>query len=142
MKYPDGRPAIKHISRKRKTKYNNKKVTIDGLTFDSQAEARYWYTCKQAYLGNKQVEIKYHEAFEIVPAYQIGSKKHAARKYTPDFTVYDKGMLIKVIDVKGGKATMTDGSSMRINLFMYRYKMPVTIAKWNRNTKKFDEEDR
>ena len=117
-------------------KYHAKPQKIDGITFDSKAEANY-------YLMNVKARYEHfscHESFEIIPKFKVGTKNKRHRVYSPDFVIYDDyGNLIKVIDVKPRKIT-TD-ASLRMNLFEYKYQIPVTIAKYNYRTKMFEESE-
>lgn len=143
VKYPTG-TTIKYQKRKslnielpkpQTTKYGNKHVTIDGITFDSQLEAKYYL-----YLKTLKINFKYHETFEILPKFEIAAHKIRKAIYTPDFSIYTKNELTSVVDTKGGQATMTDASRLRMKLFMHQYHVPVVIATWNKETKTFNEE--
>lgn len=134
IKYPNGlevhRVGIKHPS-----KFNNQIHEVDGYKFDSTAELRYYYQLKTLKLN-----FKVHEKFEILEAFTCNKKHYAHRTYTPDFSVYDdNGVLKEVIDVKGGKATLTTDSSLRMAMFMFRHKVPVLIATYDSKTKTFTE---
>lgn len=117
-------------------KYHAKPQKIDGITFDSKAEANY-------YLMNVKARYEHfscHESFEIIPKFKVGTKNKRHRVYSCDFAIYDDyGNLIKVIDVKPRKIT-TD-ASLRMNLFEYKYGIPVTIAKYDYRTKMFEESE-
>jgi len=71
-------------------KYNNTKVTIDGHTFDSKAEAARYNELK---LMLRAGAIK---SFNIQPSFVISE----SIRYRPDFIVWD-GEKIWVEDVKG-----------------------------------------
>lgn len=114
----------------RRNKFNaTKAYAIDGTQTDSKIEARYY-----DHLLSAGVDFKYQQAFEIVPAVTIDGKRHGARKYRPDFCIYEGDKLVKVVDVKGGKATITADSSLRMAAFMARYEIPVTIAVYDART--------
>ena len=120
----------------RGNKYHAKPKKIDGITFDSKAEANYYLTN----VKDRYEHFSCHESFEIIPKFKVGIKNKRHRVYSPDFVIYDDyGNLIKVIDVKPRKIT-TD-ASLRMNLFEYKYQIPVTIAKYNYRTKMFEESE-
>lgn len=122
----------------KKQKYNAKKIEIDGLTFDSQAEARYYYDLKAQGITN----FKTQEVFTILDTLKMNGKTRKKRVYKPDFTFYDdQGQLIKVVDVKGGHATLTEASSLRMRVFMDRYHIPVIIATLDKKTGLFIEKE-
>lgn len=109
--------------RTKKLKYGNHKNYRDGIKFDSDVEAKYYTMLK-----NKGVEFKCHESFYISSRFKAGTKTYGKRRYTPDFSIYENGELIKVVDVKGNRKLITDGSSLRMNFFMEKYRVPVMIA--------------
>lgn len=138
INYPTGikRPKTKSNGKaKRKSKFNNRHVIIDGIEFDSQLEGNYYLHIKAL-----KLDFKYHEAFEIVPRFKLNGKTYQHRVYTPDFTIYEDGELASVIDCKGGSATLTDASRLRMVLFMQKYQVPVVIATWDSKLKVFHEE--
>jgi len=73
------------------SKYHNVKITIDGIEFDSKAEARRYTELK---LLKQAGEIK---GFGIQPSFVLPG----GIRYRADFIVCDKGGLIRVEDVKG-----------------------------------------
>jgi hypothetical protein len=84
----------------RRQKYANQRVEIDGQTFDSKAEARYW--------GHLQIRLKAGEIsnlrrqvpFVLAPAVVIGGRKRPPLRYIADF-VWEEGGKTVVADVKG-----------------------------------------
>lgn len=123
------------IRKRRRGKYNAQPVVIDGIRFASKAEGAYYMLIR-----NKPQKITMQEPFEIISAFKINGKRYSARKYKPDFCFYDGDQLVKVVDVKGGNATLTTDAKMRMLLFMIRYKIPVTIARYDYHTGLFTEE--
>ncbi|MCZ2733634.1 DUF1064 domain-containing protein [Lacticaseibacillus rhamnosus] len=116
-------------------KYRAQPVIIDGIRFASKAEGAYYRLVR-----NSPKKITLQEHFEIVPAFKLNGKRYSARKYTPDFCMYDGDQLVKVVDVKGGNATMTTDAKLRMLLFMIRYKIPITSARYDYRTGLFTEE--
>lgn len=123
------------IRKRRRGKYNAQPVVIDGIRFASKAEGAYYMLIR-----NKQQKITMQEPFEILSAFKINGKRYAARKYKPDFCFYDGEKLAKVVDVKGGDATLTTDARLRMLLFMIRSKIPITIARYDYHTGLFTEE--
>lgn len=127
--------ASRFKQHKRSNKFNAQKTVLDGITFDSKVEAKYYYRLKQ-----KQVNFNYHESFEVLPTQRLGGKTYRKVNYTPDFVLYDGDEMIKVVDVKGGNATLTDAQKLRFKLFMNKYNVPVTVARFDYRTGTFSEE--
>ncbi|EPC77135.1 DUF1064 domain-containing protein [Lacticaseibacillus paracasei] len=123
------------IRKRRRGKYNAQPVVIDGIRFSSKAEGAYYMMIR-----NKPQKVTMQEHFEIISAFVINGKRYSARRYTPDFCFYENGKLTKVVDVKGGNATLTRDSKQKMLLFMIRYKIPITIARYDYHTGLFTEE--
>ncbi|MES5862863.1 DUF1064 domain-containing protein [Lacticaseibacillus paracasei] len=123
------------IRKRRRGKYNAQPVVIDGIRFASKAEGAYYMLIR-----NTPQKVTIQESFEILSAFKINGKRYSARKYTPDYCFYDGEDLTKVVDVKGGDATLTTDARLRMLLFMIRYKIPITIARYDYHTGLFTEE--
>ncbi|WP_429971299.1 DUF1064 domain-containing protein [Fructilactobacillus sp. Tb1] len=124
------------IKRYKSNKYHAKRQIIDGIKFDSKAEALYY----QRHIKLLKKRFTCHKSFEIIPKFKVGKKNKRHRVYSPDFVIYDDdGNMTKVIDVKPTKIT-TD-ASLRMTLFESIYHIPVTIAKYNYRTKTFEESE-
>lgn len=76
------------------TKYSAQKTTIDGITFDSKAEAARYSQLK---LLERAKVIK---GLACQPAYRLVVSGHEVCEYRGDFTYYEAGRLI-CEDVKG-----------------------------------------
>ena len=94
----------------KKSKYGNTITTVDGIRFDSKAEA------------NRYIELKHLKAageiegFARQPSFMISREV----RYMPDFIVWDKTCLHWVEDVKGHE---TEAFKIKAKLFreMYPY---------------------
>lgn len=113
-------------------KYGAKKVTVDGITFDSKAESIYYQLHK--YDSN----MKMQEKFVLMDKFRLNGKAYREIAYKPDFTFYDEeGNLVKVIDVKG---MILPEFKIKAKLFANRYGIPITIAKKVARKDEFTEE--
>jgi len=138
FKYPTGviplhkeeQPAA--VKSKKPSKYHNRKQLYDNIEFDSMAEVEYYKR-----LMIQKIDFKYHQRFEICPRFKIKGKTKQRRVYTPDFTIYEGNELIEAIDIKGMKTTAD--ASLRMNLFMQKYNVPVMVARYDRKTHEFKE---
>lgn len=98
------------------SRYGNKKVTVDGVVFDSKMEAEFYALLK----SSPDVVC-----FELQPRYvlQDSFKKHGktVRKieYVADFKVLYKDKTVEVIDVKG---MVTDVFKLKKKMFDHRYR--------------------
>jgi hypothetical protein len=98
------------------SKYGARRTTVDGVTFDSKAEAARYMELRLMERAGEIAALRVHPRYEILP--REGGER--ARHYTPDFE-YREGGKVVVEDVKGGRATMTDAARLRMSLFRRRY---------------------
>ena len=100
-------------------KYNAKKMTIDGIKFDSKKEANRYIELKALQDAGKIEDLKVHVPFELIPAqYLDGKCIERAVKYIADFTYYDKEDVEMVVeDVKGCR------HSVSYDLFVLKRKL-------------------
>lgn len=113
-------------------KYGAKKRVVNGIEFDSIAESKYYKQIKYRGISN----FKMQEEFILQEAFEIEGKKKRAIKYKPDFTFYEDGQLVKVVDVKGKR---TADFNIKAKMFMKRYGIPLILAKYNYTTHTFEE---
>lgn len=113
---------------RRFSKYNAKKVEVDGIKFDSKVEAEYYLHLKeQVDKGEiqgfeRQVKMTLQDSF-----YLEGVKgKIRAITYVVDFKITEKDGSITYIDVKGIE---TDVFKMKRKMFMDRYRTPLITVK-------------
>ena len=120
-------------------KYNAKKVEIDGIVFASRAEGRYY---------EHLLDLMHDgvvESFEMQKPYTLldkfphpkTGKTIRAIKYVPDFEVIYTNGDVEVIDVKGFLKNPV--FLIKAKLFMYRYRIPLTVVKYVAKTKTFVE---
>lgn len=86
----------------RRAKYNNKKTTVDGIEFDSKAEARRYGELKLLLRAGAIEDLVLQPVFEIIPAVRWNRKLLRAKKYRADFQYQIRATgRIVVEDVKG-----------------------------------------
>lgn len=117
-----------------RNKYGARKVTIDGITFDSRKEAQRYRELKLLLLTGQIIGLQMQVPFELVPAqyeetgevYSKGSRKGQPKQgkcieksvvYLADFVYIEDGRRI-VEDVKGMR---TKDYILKRKLFRYRY---------------------
>lgn len=104
---------------KQSGKYNNKKITYDGHTFDSKKEYQYYIKLKE---DTTITDLQLQVTFELVPKIP---KVQRAITYKADFTYYDNQGTFHVIDVKGME---TEVFKIKKKLFRYRYGYNIEIV--------------
>lgn len=101
------------------TKYNSKKVTVNGITFDSRKEANYYCELVMAQAGGHVKSFDMQVPFELQPPYvDANGKKVRAIKYIADFVVEYQDGHKEVIDVKGFR---TDVYQLKQKMFGYKF---------------------
>lgn len=80
-----------------RSKFGSRKAEVDGYTFDSQREARYYLLLKALKLAGEIVTLDRQVRFPIV----VNGAKVCT--YVADFVTVDKAGKKRVIDVKGFK---------------------------------------
>lgn len=85
------------------SKYHSRKVTVDGITFDSAKEARRWKELCLMERAGAISGLTRQEKFTLIPAQRRGGKVvERAVMYKADFAYIQNGQYI-VEDVKGFK---------------------------------------
>lgn len=113
---------------RRFSKYNAKKVEVDGIKFDSKAEAEYYLHLKEKVDNEeirsfeRQIRMTLQEGF-----YLEGIKgKVRAITYVVDFVVTNEDGSITYIDVKGIE---TEAFKLKRKMFMHKYQTPLVTVK-------------
>ena len=90
---------------KKPSKYNNRKVELDGFTFDSQKEARRYSELKLLVRVGQISALELQKSFVLAESVKFNNEPRAkpAIRYVADFAYMENGVMI-VEDVKS-KAT-------------------------------------
>lgn len=125
------------MNRARRTKCGNKKVTIDGIKFDSKKEARRYCELQMLLQAGKIEELELQKEFELIPAQyetfprygktgkRLQDGKRCIEKscvYKADFAYKQDGQLI-VEDVKGNR----DPASAPYAKFVIKRKLMLSV---------------
>ncbi len=109
-----------------RNKYHNRKVSVDGHTFDSKAEARRYGELK--YLQRAKVirDLELQPIFVLQEKFKKNGKTHRAITYRADFRYYDVAK--KKVVVEDVKGKMTKDFRIKWKLFEKRYRdLELTI---------------
>lgn len=86
-----------------RNKYYSRKVTIDGIEFDSQKEARRFCELRLLERAGRITELQRQVKFELIPSQKIDGKVvERACTYVADFVYTENGKKV-VEDTKGYK---------------------------------------
>ena len=102
------------------SKYKNKKIIYDGITFDSIKEKNRYIELKILEKAGLIKELELQKVFELQPSFKKNDKTYRKITYKADFYYFDneKGKYI-VEDIKGFK---TEVYKLKKKLFEYIYK--------------------
>ena len=101
-----------------KRKYNNRKIEIDGFTFDSKLEADFYQRLKPLVKSGKIKELKIHPRYLLQEGFTKNGKHYQPIYYIADFEVlYDDGVTV-IYDTKGMR---TEVYKIKRKLFEYKY---------------------
>lgn len=98
-------------------KYHATPTTIDGIRFDSIAEANHYCELKLLERAHMISELRIHPSYTLQEAFEYRGRKERAITYEADFSYKEKGEVI-VEDVKGFR---TDVYNIKRKLFEYKY---------------------
>lgn len=106
-------------------KYHNRKIEIDGITFDSAKEARRWQELKLLERAGEIYDLQRQVPFVLIPVQKDESGKVIERevKYIADFTYKEKGSLRRTVeDAKGMK---TKEYIIKRKLMLHRFGLRI-----------------
>lgn len=105
---------VPETKKKFKSKYNAKRVEMDGIRFDSQAEANY-YCLLKILLRRGEIDGFCRQARFIVTEGKDGGK---CTEYVTDFIVFYPNDKYRIVDVKGVK---TDVFKLKMKSLKEKY---------------------
>lgn len=105
-----------------KSKYNNRKVTVDNIQFDSIKEADRYIELKSLQRAGKIQDLELQPKFELIPKYKIGGRSVRKMEYVADFKYIENGKTV-VEDVKGMK---TEVYKIKKKLFEFIFNIEIT----------------
>ena len=96
----------------KRSKYGNRKVQIDGHTFDSQAEARRYCQLRDMQSAGLIDDLKLQVPFVLAPGVRVKGRMRPPLRYLADFVFRQDGNTV-VEDVKG---RVTEGYRIKRHL--------------------------
>jgi len=104
-----------------RSKYGNNKITLDGITFDSRDESRFYNYLLNQKAEDKIINFYLQPKYELQPKFKgTDGKSYQAITYTPDFFVIHLDGSSECIDVKS-MGTATQQGELRKKMFIYKY---------------------
>jgi len=121
---------------KARTKYNSKKIEIDGIVFASADESKYYLYLKDKKENGEVSYFLLQPKYILIPKFVYFGEKRRELTYTADFLVYYPDGTFEAIDIKGFSSQQGD---LRRKLF--EYKFPNEKLTWiTRNLKHGDKD--
>lgn len=112
---PEGLPA-----EDKKTKYGNRKVSLDGYEFDSQKEANRYCELKLLERAGMISDLKVHPVYVVWEGFRRGNKWYRDIKMELDFEYIESGKKV----VEDVKVDVTKTRPFRIKLKLFTDKYP------------------
>jgi len=103
------------------SKYKNKKIIIDGITFASLSEGQRYVDLKEMQARGDVISFEIQPEFILQPSFVKKGKTIRAIKYVADFKVVRKDGSVHIEDVKGSAGFMTDVFRLKKKIFEFRY---------------------
>ena len=118
--------TFKEFGKKKTGKVNHETVTINGIKFDSRAEADRYTVLRVMEKTGKISGLECHPRWEIIPKQEVqGHRNFQAAHYTADFKYYKDGELV-VEDVKSTYTREAEDYKLRRKLMMLVHGIYVT----------------
>lgn len=133
---PEVLAALGGLRRPNKPSQRGRKVTLDGITFDSVLESQRYQYLRALEAAGEIWALTCHPQYEILPAFKTVAGKHKSRRFTPDFEYWTgegqrvvedvKGRLFKKVTSKktgrqGRRSLLTPGYILRRELFQRQH---------------------
>lgn len=107
------------------TKYNNKKITVDGQIFDSKKEANRYKELRLLEKAGEIKDLRTQVKFKLIPAQRdeaTGKVIERECSYKADFVYYEEDGETVVEDVKGFR---TKDYIIKRKLMLYQYGLRI-----------------
>ena len=106
------------IKQPKKSKYNNKKVIVDGIKFDSQKEAEYYCRLKLLKQAGEIKDFGLQPRYVLQHGFEKNGEKFKPITYIADFVIVNNDGTTDVVDIKGVE---TQIFKIKRKLFEYKY---------------------
>jgi hypothetical protein len=107
------------------TKYNSRKVEVDGIVFDSKIEAKFYEQLKWLQEHNQILFFRVQPRYLLQEAFTKEGKTYRKIEYIADFEVHHLDGSIEVVDVKGVE---TEAFKIKRKLFEHKYPYKLSLV--------------
>lgn len=105
-----------------RSKFGNRKTTVDGIEFASAKEARRYMELKLLQRAGEIRNLKVQPRFELMPSFKHGSETHRKIEYVADFSYTTKEGEKVVEDVKSVITKNHPVYRLKKKLLLYKHK--------------------
>ncbi|MCY8844654.1 DUF1064 domain-containing protein [Bacillus inaquosorum] len=105
-------------------KYGARKTQVDGITFHSIAEAKYYEQLKWLKVSKQIKDFKLQPRFLLQEGFKKNGKTFRKIEYIADFEVHNLDGSIEIIDIKGVE---TKEFAIKRKLYERRYETPLKV---------------
>ena len=111
---------------KRRSKFFSKKVTVEGITFDSKKEGEYYLRLKELEKKGTIKDLELQKEYVLQDKFKIGKKTRREIIYKADFVYYDnRDNKTHVIDIKSAYTAKDKVYRIKKKMFEYRYNIEL-----------------
>ncbi|MGG3662540.1 DUF1064 domain-containing protein [Bacillus gobiensis] len=111
-------------------KFGAKKTEVDGIVFDSKAEAKYYLQLKWMKQGKQIKDFKVQPRFLLQDAFEKNGKMIRKIEYVADFEIHNLDDSVEIVDVKGHK---TREFLLKEKMFNKRYPHKLTLITFDQS---------
>ncbi|MGE8207731.1 DUF1064 domain-containing protein [Heyndrickxia sp. NPDC080065] len=119
---------FRNLKAKKRPKYGNKKTMVDGITFDSKAEAVYYNQLKWLKQAKQIKDFKLQPRYILQEAFSKNGKNFRKIEYVADFEVLKLDGSVEVIDIKGVE---TKEFAIKRKLFERKYLDTLSVLAYD-----------
>ncbi|WP_305961071.1 DUF1064 domain-containing protein [Bacillus safensis] len=111
-------------------KYGARKTVVDGITFDSKAEAKYYQHLKWLKQGKQIKDFSLQPRFELQETFKKHNKTFRKIEYIADFEITHLDGSKEVIDIKGME---TKEFAIKRKLYERKFDTPLKVIAFDRS---------
>lgn len=111
-------------------KYGARKTVVDGITFDSKAEAKYYEHLKWLKQGKQIKDFSLQPRFELQEAFKKNDKTFRKIEYIADFEITKLDGTKEIIDIKGME---TKEFAIKRKLYERKFDTPLKVIAFDRS---------
>lgn len=112
-----------------KSKYNNKKVVIDGFGFDSIVEGKYYEQVKWLKATGEILSFTLQPRYILQDSFRKDGVLHRKIEFVADFEIQHIDKTIEVIDIKG---MITETAKLKFKLFEKKYDHKLSLIAYSK----------